>query len=388
MDGPLAALAASKPGLLQGRTDRRMTVHGPENPVEKPGGLRRTHRVLLVALGLFGALALEGAALALVGAAAPDRRPSPLALPLHGAAVLLHSLLCYRLLPSGLRTSPWKSLVFLFSLGLFLPGIGLVGPLGLLGLLHRRRRQHRVHLRLVPIPDLPRAPFRVSAQPIYIAVGLMGVIRHSSHIPLRLQAVMATRQMPDRLAIPILSVALKDQSDDVRLLAYSMLDGKERQIDERIKALEHRLDEKPSASRLPDLWRRLAQEHWELVYLGLVQGQLQQHALAEARRLLGQALDQRPDDSGAWLLLGRIHLRAGDALAALQALDRSLQAGMSIQAVAPYQAEAAFHLRRWAEVRHFLSQIPQDAARRSPLAELARFWLPRGTVTAYPDQAP
>ncbi|MGZ0843230.1 HEAT repeat domain-containing protein, partial [Klebsiella pneumoniae subsp. pneumoniae] len=67
------------------------------------------------------------------------------------------------------------------------------------------------------------------------------VLRHAPDPNQRLTAIFATRRMPGKEAIPILKLALRDPADDVRLLAYSMLDQKESRINQRIEAALGRL---------------------------------------------------------------------------------------------------------------------------------------------------
>ena len=66
--------------------------------------------------------------------------------------------------------------------------------------------------------------------------GLQDVLRHAPDTEKRMAALFATRRMPPREAIPILKLALRDPADDVRLLAYSMLDKQESEINLRIEA--------------------------------------------------------------------------------------------------------------------------------------------------------
>lgn len=51
----------------------------------------------------------------------------------------------------------------------------------------------------------------------------------------RLEAVFATLKLEDRDAVPLLRRALGDSVDDIRLLAYALLDRKEHRLSERIQ---------------------------------------------------------------------------------------------------------------------------------------------------------
>jgi len=329
--------------------------------------------LLLLAPGVF----LEAASVAALLLSHEPLRRLPLLAASHGVACLLVALCARSWIPAALRGTPWRALSLLLCLCLFLPGIGMAGVLLLLlPALHRAGKEEELPWGPTEFPELPTAPFKVSAQPIYIAVGLVGVLRHSDDPALRLKAVMASRQMPDRLAIPILDIALKDQVDDVRLLAYSMLDGKERVIFERIKALDLKLGELGGGAERERgfIHLRLAQEYWELAYLGLAHGKVLLHVLSQAEEHLQAALAVDPHDPGALLLLGRVHLKRGDAEDAAACFRKARDSGMPGEVVAPYLAEVAFIARDFQAVRRHLGQLSTSAATKSPMAEVVQFW--------------
>ena len=346
-----------------------------EGPGPRFGWRRWTGPALLLVPGVF----LEAAVVAALLVSRDPMERLPLLAVSHAVACFLVALCARSWIPAALRGSPWRALALLLLLCLFLPGIGMAGVLLLLlPALHRAGKEEELPWGPTEFPDLPTAPFRVSAQPIYIAVGLVGVLRHSPDPSLRLKAVMASRQMPDRLAIPILDIALKDQVDDVRLLAYSMLDGKERVIFERIKGLDRKLaDLGGGADRERAFIRlRLAQEYWELAYLGLAHGKVLLHVLSQAEQHLQATLAIEPTNPSALLLLGRVHLKRGEAGEAAARFRKARDAGMPGEVVAPYLAEVAFMSRDFDGVRRHLGQLSTSASTKSPMAEVVRFWEP------------
>ncbi|PMZ42773.1 transporter, partial [Pseudomonas sp. GW247-3R2A] len=92
---------------------------------------------------------------------------------------------------------------------------------------------------------------------------------------------LATRRMPGKEAVPILKLALGDPSDDVRLLAYSMLDKQESDINLHIQIALGELVN-ANAKTAGALHGRLARWYWELAYLGLAQGSVLDHVLTQA----------------------------------------------------------------------------------------------------------
>jgi hypothetical protein len=202
--------------------------------------------------------------------------------------------------------------------------------------------------------------------------GLQDVLRHAGNPNKRLSAVLETRRMPSRDAIPILKLALRDSADDVRLLAYSMLDGKENQINKKIRNLLEELERTPPEQQ-PPMHASVAQYYWELVYLGLAQGSVMEHMLSMARQHIEYALDGQnsPQD---WLLAGRIALgqqRLEDAAEAFVAAEKL---GMDASLLATYQAEVAFFQRDFAAIPGHLAQLSADDQQRSPFSSLTRYW--------------
>jgi hypothetical protein len=293
----------------------------------------------------------------------------------HGGACLLLSVILHRFLPARLRGPRAPVLWFLFSLSFFIPLVGFAGlALCLLLALYWPRRPEAVRPWITTdIPPLPFHPLSQHEQPIFGDDYLIGVLRNVRDPERRLKAVMATRQLTDLLAIPVLQVALKDPVDDVRLLAYAIADAKERTLYGRIKAgTAHLSDAEGDARAL--LQQRLAQDYWELAYLGLAQGEVLTHVLTAAMENINAALLHMPRAPGLHLLRGRILLRTGQLDAARAALDAAEACGLPRQAIAPHLAEVAYRQRRFSDVRDHLAELPPSARAQAPLLQLYRYW--------------
>ncbi|SFN81549.1 hypothetical protein SAMN05660284_02322 [Formivibrio citricus] len=171
----------------------------------------------------------------------------------------------------------------------------------------------------------------------------------------RLEALLAIKSMPQRLSSPLLRTLLNDPEEDLRLLAYGMLDSEEKNINERInQALdEYRRATEPKT----DISRRLAFLYWELVYQNLVQGDVKLYALQEAGRFAREVLDVTPSDAGVWVLLGKIRGSSGEWEAAHDALMQGRSLGFPATRLIPYLAEHAFRQRRFDEVKTLLQSM-------------------------------
>jgi len=298
----------------------------------------------------------------------------PVFLVLHLAAAMSTALVLFRLFPRPYRRPRRRSAVTLFVLCASIPVFGIPGLLfGILAALYLPRRESPSPFVTVEIPELPFRPLAVSEQPLYGSGGLIGILRNAPDPEKRIQAVMATRQLRDQDAVPILRVALRDPEDDVRLLAYSLLDGKEQRINEQIRRL---LDELATASgqRAGLLHRQVANQYWELAYLGLASGDVYEHVLQQVLEHGDAAIAQLGREQGLLYQRGRVLLKLGRGDEAEAAFREALERGMGEADVLPYLAETAYLRRDWAAVQACLQRLEPQVLAEPPLSLVARFW--------------
>jgi hypothetical protein len=217
-------------------------------------------------------------------------------------------------------------------------------------------------------PPLARAP---EARPI------RELLRDATSADERVRAVMALRHMDARRAVPLLRLAFSHESEDVRLLAFGILEQREKRLRARIELNQSRLASASSTSGAgarPARWhRRLARDHWELVYGGFVSGDLEPAVLAQARDHALAALGREPDARMA-VLLARIYLRRRQPEAAETYLARAQRAGLPAASAAPLLAEAAFQRRRFGEIATILRSVQRGELRRPELEPVAEYW--------------
>ncbi|MFP3976541.1 HEAT repeat domain-containing protein [Marinobacter sp. KMM 10035] len=275
-------------------------------------------------------------------------------LSIHALASLVLTLVCLPLLPASYRKKSLQAGLFLFTLQFAMPIVGSLGVFGgILLPLHLPRKAPSTPWQETPIPELPFSPMDMDQQMILSDGGLREVLREASAPEKRLKALLASRQLNDREAVGLLQEALKDPSDDVRLLAYSMLEQKEKKLATQAQRLK-KLLERPDHPERNLLARRLAQTWWEIAYLGLAQGGLKQYYLENARKLLVDLTGTKSQHND-WRLLGRVELALNNTTAAGAAFEASLANGAPPELILPYQAEMAFLARDFQKVRFQLA---------------------------------
>lgn len=305
------------------------------------------------------ALALEGAGIAALFAPTIDDLQLVAYLAAHALSCALLSIVLVRFLPGPYRGQPGRAWAFLMTLQFAIPFVGSLGvALGILLALYLPHFRHQVPWQEVEIPELPFRPIDMSMQMTYSDGGLRQVLREATDPEKRLAALMATRHMASRDGVDILREALKDKVDDVRLLAYSMLDQKEKVLTQRAASLQQHLQQAAESERSA-LERRLAQIWWEMAYLGLAQGGLRTHYFRSARELLQGLVDKAPQHND-WRLLGRVELALGNIEAAEWAFEAALAAGAPPTLISHYYAECAFARRDFERVSVRLAACPAD----------------------------
>jgi hypothetical protein len=185
----------------------------------------------------------------------------------------------------------------------------------------------------------------------------------------RLQALIAVQDTPIRAIGPLLRHLLADPLDDLRLLAYGILDAREKTITRNIVEARELLNGPLDQAQRFDTNKNIAELYWELIYQNLVQGDMLQFSNQQARDHAARALAINGGDAGLWFLAARLHLAQGDMLGARSALMQAQSHAFPAERLTPYFAEVEFLGRRFDGVRELMAQIDSgppafDGARR------------------------
>ena len=330
-------------------------------------------RLALVVAGLVG-LAAEVWALAFLADFTFGLNDLLLYLAAHGAASALLAAVAWGLFPANYRRPVVAAYSLLFCFAFFIPLLGAGGLLAavLVGVLMPREWRYQ------DFGEIERPTFAPHANDgeARLRIGAMRslLLDPEARIEVRIRSLVAIQSMPMRVAAPLLRKLLADPSEDLRLLAYGMIDSAEKRITALIDEEQAKLSPAASAPlRLSNL-RRLVELHWELVYGGLVLGDVRDHVITTALRHLQSALRIAPVDAGLWLLRGRLLQAQGRTSEAGEALNLAVSCGVDESRALPYLAELAYLERRFPLVRDYLGLL---ASRQlTPItAPLVSFWL-------------
>ncbi len=320
------------------------------------------------------ALATEiGALLALGGIDQPDQALLAY-LGAHAPASALLALAVFTLIPARRSKPRWSVLLLLFSCIFFVPLLGFVGVVVgalLRHMLPKLRQPRRFNAVRLPELDIHESSEKPAAG--FRQAGVRQFLKNdNAPVPQRMRAMVALSHAPSRIGSPVLRELLGDAEDDLRLLAYGLLDSREKNLNADIHAARQRLsacrdDERSGISH------QLAALYWELIYQGLVQGDLLDYAVSEALRHTESALDGNAGDPALHLQHGRLlqHLHRLDDAA--QAYQKARELGLPASRVVPYLAELAFARRDYSRVRDLLDTM-QNWEGLSRLQPVLRFW--------------
>lgn len=280
------------------------------------------------------------------------------------SVVVLHATSCavvasctWVLLPWQFKSRSISLWLLLFSLAFMAPVAGAVGLLYLVRVVLRKATEESGQAVLHKV-DLPV----YDVQSLDVARTGQGAIRSrlGGNVPaeLRMQSLLTLQSVPSRVANPILENLLSDKTDDVRLVAFGMLDSAEKSISSEIQHERMTLQQDLTKQRRYDCLCHLAELHWELVDVSVAQGELRKQLLEIAGNYIAQAVAMDlPVASGHYFLQGRILLARGKTDEAQIALQKAKDLGHASASVVPYLAEIAFLKKDFDAVKKYMQNL-------------------------------
>ena len=290
----------------------------------------------------------------------------------HAVASALLAWAAVNAMPALTASAPWASAMLIFALSAFVPLLGFCGvATGLWIGRYRHTAGAAIGLCALDLPQLD--PHQRG--PGGFAHGGVTAILRNPRIPAaqRLRALAGLQHVPGRIACPLLRDLLGDDCEDLRLLAYGMLEHREKAVNDDIVAEQRRLAAARTGTERALAHRRLAGLYWELIYQELAQGDLRRHAAQAGLGHACEALALQPDVAG-------LHLRRGQFLNVLdetedarKAFEAAFSAGIPSHRVLPLLAEHAFRRRDFNSVRALLAPLEAWHG-MTRVRKVASFW--------------
>ena len=278
---------------------------------------------------------------------------------LHALSCAILAVATYLLLPLRYRQPRLVVWSLLFCFAFIAP---VVGAIGVLLIAQTTLRRDTVKpLMATPLSvALPEYDVR-SEESKRAGQGAIRM-RLATNVPehVRMKSLLTLQAVPQRVANPILEELLGDETDDVRLVAFGMLDAEEKDLTRHIHHERENLERPLTGEQRHSCLRRLAELHWELIYASLAQGELRKYMLSEARRFADAAVAcaDKPD-GGLHFLRGRILLAQSEYDEAVMAIGNAVSSGLSEVSALPYLAEIAFQKRRFGYVHGIMERLSE-----------------------------
>jgi tetratricopeptide (TPR) repeat protein len=170
--------------------------------------------------------------------------------------------------------------------------------------------------------------------------------------------------------LKILKKFLKSKNDEFRLLTFTYLEKKEKEI------LEHIKNYLVKVNSAPRFFYNLGKMYWELVYSSIVDEELEKIYLEKAKLYLENHLRYFPYDERSLFLLGRIYHRNQKFNKALFYYQQSLDFGFPPERILPYMIECLFKLGRRDEILKLRREVSyRPLASDLKTNSMLRVWL-------------
>lgn len=297
----------------------------------------------------------------------------------HGGASLLLAVMLLPLLKVARIQPRWAALALIAVFSFAIPIAGFLGVI--LAVVALRVYGSTATASEFHSLQLPEFDLHQRMQGSFRQAGLRSFLGNArAPASARMSAMVALQFVSGRVASPLLRTVLSDPSEDLRLLAYGMLDALEkrinRAIDVELKALRNAQEQEGENTPGPltlEACQRLSDLYWELVYQQLVQGDLRDHAIKQSLHYCDQVLEHNPGQPQLTLRRGRLLHELGHLDEASAIYDKARALGLPATRVLPYQAELAFERRDFTQAQQLVHELGQwDALPR--LRSVIDYW--------------
>lgn len=276
---------------------------------------------------------------------------------LHALASILWALALLPRIPPRFVYSRKFVLAFIFACCYAIPVLGFVATVAAFPILIRFRNETRyAPFESLQLPDFdPQQSLRDEVR----STGLRALLLNAKvPVAARVRAMATLQSISGRTATPILRAVLRDPNEELRLLAYGMLNRFENRIGRAITAQSNVLDAaEPGSRRALRSARNLSDLYWELAASGLAQEDLRVHAMGESLAYCEQVLQRRPDDGLMQLRRARLLHEVGNVNGAEGGYGFARALNVPELRVLPQQARLYFKQRNFARVRVLMHEL-------------------------------
>lgn len=263
-----------------------------------------------------------------------------------------------------------ESGLFAATIALLIPGVGWLVSLVTIALLSLKPPRSADRTLLV-WRDRNLRKNSTASRRIGVGASIAEILRGPDPTKRR-SAILASKELDVKQALPLLRKGLQDSDEQVRIYAQNILSGMLESFEGRIKELEKKTAEKPTDTATAV---SLAEQYFELIYLDVAgDEETSNHLLNKAVNTLEQAAVQSPGNSHIAMLRMRYALRQRDTGRAAQALESLMKMRVDEQMILPWRVELAYQRRDWQETKKLLNRFIQKGYMNPRIEQIAKFW--------------
>lgn len=294
----------------------------------------------------------------------------------HLLATMLFGYLSWMALPQKYQGARTASIAFFSILGFVVWPIGNLAVCGFASfLLRHQKKPQLMPYEATRLSEIIQEPMTVQKRRFGEASLREFATNHALSDSLRLEAFTILTQMGTPQAMQVIKKGLSDKNDEIRLLAFSVIDKLESTLGKEINVSLRKLrsGRDLDAKERLQLHKHLAKLYWESNYIGLSEKALYDYFTEESLYHLKVAEAIDGEDSEILFMLARIKLnnKAYDEAYALYM--RALENGANTFKVIPFLAEIYFAQGRFTELKQVFTEYP--VLSRDPLlGPVAAVW--------------
>ncbi len=276
----------------------------------------------------------------------------------HATACLLEVAMVYLVLKERFAHSGFYFYVFLYVLSFVLPVFGMALSLLIAYWLYYR------HTDIYKYSEWVDTTINLNLlkmiMPKYGAGGAMRSLFNQKASPLeRTQALFSLSKRSLASMNPYIEKLLPGESDEMRLLAFNILDEEEGRINQKIAKLETvyeaSLHTDHSEEEQCKIAGQLAALYWELIFNHLILPELQPNILEKALFYAKKAFKKLSHDPFLWGLLGKIYRQLKEYDKAENAFRKALALNLPASQALPYLAEMQYMQAKYVEIAQYLN---------------------------------
>lgn len=298
---------------------------------------------------------------------------------LHALASAGSAWLVWSLLPVYYQTPARAVYAMIFCFAFFIPVFGVLAIVAAVHLAQCYPKTLQTdHYVTVTMPEFSEVQREATKRSDLRVGDARRILKNpSSTLDIRLRLLVALKSMRPKATVPLLHSLLSDPSEDIRLLAYSMVEACENDLAQQIEAAMHSLHEALAGEErtlLLNALQRLAELSWQQVDTGLASHDLRRYVLDQAKKCCEYVLILDDSVSSVWLLYARVLIELDKLPEGTRALWLARKVHMSEQEIWPMMAQIAFLRRDLDNVRKYMGRLPENAQLPHQLRGPASFW--------------